>query len=65
MIDHDLLLNTHGISIKHTPDLGWCAYRAGGSMMLSGGPSPEEIWEFFERERPLPRLTKLEKRKST
>jgi hypothetical protein len=63
MIDHDLLLKAHGISIKHTPDLGWCAYRADGSMILSDALLPEQIWEFFEREKPLPRLAKLGKRK--
>jgi ligand-binding SRPBCC domain-containing protein len=63
MIDHARLLNKHGISIKHTPDMGWCAYRKDGSMLISGANSPEEIWEFFNRKEPLPRLTKLEKRK--
>ncbi len=26
MIDHGRLLNVHGIAIKHTPDMGWCAW---------------------------------------
>jgi hypothetical protein len=63
MIDHARLLNTHGISIKHTPDMAWCAYRKDGSLLVSDANSPEQIWEFFNRKEPLPRLTKLEKGK--
>ncbi len=61
MIDHDRLLNEHGISIKHTPDMAWCAYRKDGSLLISDANSPEEIWEFFNRTEPLPRLNKRKK----
>ena len=35
MIHHGRLLNVHGIAIKHTPDMGWCAWAGDGSLMIS------------------------------